>query len=93
MLAKTMMSKTQGARTVFIILLSAAGLFLLISIGATVWSQAGDEGWVAKAVIAFASWAMTIPLILASAVWALVNFFSSRDGGSQGRNTATPRAH
>ena len=93
MLAKTMMPKTQGARTVFIILLCAAGAFLLISIGATVWSQAGDEGWVAKAVIAFASWAMTIPLILASAVWALVNFFSSRGGSSASRETATPRAH
>ena len=30
-----MMPKTQGARTVFTILLCAAGAFLLISIGAT----------------------------------------------------------
>ncbi|HJH12255.1 MAG TPA: hypothetical protein K8U86_01135 [Brevibacterium ravenspurgense] len=93
MLAKTMMPKTQGARTVFIILLSAAGLFLLISIGATVWSQAGDEGWVAKAVIAFASWALTVPLVLASVIWALISAFSSRGGDSAGRETTTPPAH
>ena len=88
-----MMPKTQGARKVFIILLCTAGAFLLISVGATVWSQAGDEGWVAKAVIAFTSWAVTVPLLLASAVWTLVNFFSSRGGVSQGRSTATPQAH
>lgn len=89
----TIMPKSRGARTAFIILLSAAGLFLLISIGASVWSQAGDEGWVTKAVIALVSWALTVPLVLVSVIWALISAFSSRGGDSAGRETATPPAH
>lgn len=76
-----MMPKSRGARIAFSIVLAAAGVLLLTSIGVTIWSQSGEEGWVAKAVIAFMSWVVSVPVVLAACIWTLVLWFRDRDSG------------
>lgn len=67
-----MMPLSRTARTVFVITLSITGLLLIVSVGATIWSQVGEEGWVSKAVIALVSWCLTAPFIVTSAIWSII---------------------
>ncbi|WP_029088226.1 hypothetical protein [Brevibacterium album] len=67
-----MIPSSGPARIVFITLLALTGLLLMLSVGATVWSQVSYEGWVSKAVIAFVLWVLFVPCFAASGIWTLV---------------------
>lgn len=74
-----MMPKSKLARIVFIVILVITGILLVTSIGTTIWSQVGEEGWVSKAVMALVSWCVTAPFIVASGVWTLVLALKKRN--------------
>lgn len=63
---------SKAARVTFFVVLALTGVFLILSIGVSVWSQIGEEGWVAKAALAVMCWIVTVPLILTSAIWEAV---------------------
>lgn len=74
-----MIPQSRPAKIVFIIVTSLACGLLILSIGATAWSQIGEDGWVSKAVIAFVSWIVTAPLVLIAATWAAINAVKNRN--------------
>lgn len=63
---------SKAAKVTFFVVLALTGAFLILSIGVSVWSQIGEEGWVAKAALAVMCWIVTVPLILTSAIWEAV---------------------
>ena len=73
-----MLPTTQPARSLFLTLMIAAALALLASLALTLWSQSGAEGWVAKAVIAFGSWFVSIPLVAAALIWLAARWRGTR---------------
>lgn len=73
-----MIPVSKGARVTFYVVLIAAVALLLVSTGATIWSQVGSEGWVGKAVVALMSWVISVPVVLTALVWSIVLFVRSR---------------
>lgn len=67
-----MVPYAKAAKIVFIVLICVTGVLVLHSVGASIWSQIGEAGWVAKAAYAVFSWIVTIPFLLASIIWEIV---------------------
>lgn len=63
---------SKAAKVTFFIVLTLTGIFVILSVGVSVWSQIGEEGWVAKAALAVMCWIVTLPFILTTVIWEAI---------------------
>lgn len=67
-----MIPYTKFAKVIFIALLCITGALVLYSLGVSIWSLIGEEGWVAKSAWAVFSWIVTFPFLLTSIICSVV---------------------
>lgn len=60
---------SKAAKVTFFVVLALTGIFLILSVGVSIWSQIGEEGWVAKAAFAVMCWIVTLPFIITTVIW------------------------
>lgn len=63
---------SKAAKMTFFVALALTSILLALSLGASIWSQIGEEGWVAKAAFAVMCWIVTLPFILTTAIWEAI---------------------
>lgn len=63
---------SKGAKVAFLIVLALTIALVVLSVAASVWSQMGEDGWVTKAAIAVLCWMVTVPFVLAIAIWETI---------------------
>lgn len=63
---------SKAAKVTFFVVLALTGIFLILSVGVSIWSQIGEEGWVAKAAFAVMCWIVTLPFILTTVIWEAI---------------------
>lgn len=68
-LSKRMYPRKRVWQVVYFLLLAATGVLMAFSVGVSIWSQMGEEGWVTKVAVAVFSWIVTLPFFLGSLLW------------------------
>ncbi|MDK8433617.1 hypothetical protein ACH82I_10635 [Brevibacterium sp. GP-SGM9] len=59
-------------RFLYFALIILTSVLICLSVGISIWSQIGEDGWVTKAALAVLSWLVTLPLLLGSVCWWVV---------------------
>lgn len=60
------------AKALFIMLICITGVLVAYSVGVSIWSLIGEEGWVTKSAWAVFCWFVTSPFLLGLIVWSIV---------------------